>query len=95
MSGDQLGEREHWHLKKELTWGHLLSTVMLLVMMIGVYTDNQAEKQTLSERIRVLEVQQIEQKQMIDVRLQSMQSSLDEIRRGMEKLIDRQLARGR
>lgn len=31
--------RDQWHIKKEVTWGHIVSTIMLAVGLVGVYID--------------------------------------------------------
>lgn len=30
---------DQWHIKKEVTWGHLISTALLFLSLIGVYAD--------------------------------------------------------
>lgn len=41
----------NWHLKKELSLGHLISTILLIIMMIGGYIDIQKRLATLETHV--------------------------------------------
>ena len=36
---DEEPSREHWHIKKELTWGHLMTTALMAISLVGIYID--------------------------------------------------------
>jgi hypothetical protein len=38
---NSVGEQVDWHLKKEVSYGHIISTIVLIILMIGGWLDIQ------------------------------------------------------
>ena len=95
-------QQDHWHVKKELTWGHIVTTAGLVIAGALAFGD-------IDNRITVVEVtqkyQEVEQtrtteaqNQRIDAsqkslekQIDSLGSSLEKIGKKIDKLIDREL----
>ena len=41
-SGDERRE-DHWHIRKEVTWGHIMTTVSLLFLAVGAWINTTGE----------------------------------------------------
>ncbi len=88
-------KKESFHLSREVTWGHIMSTAVLLAGLIGIYVDDQADKQKLSERISKVEVKQLERQQANDDKFNSIQKGVDDVNQKVDRLIDLQMNAGR
>ena len=50
MAEDKVGiDTVDWHLKKEVSYGHIISTIILVVMMVGSWLDIQKRLVILEE----------------------------------------------
>jgi len=71
---------DSWHLDKRLNVGHILTTILLVGALLGIWTD-------MDKRVTRLEVQQEEsQRVAADIKRE-----LREINRKMDRLIERLL----
>lgn len=72
---------EHWHVKKEVTWGHIMTTGTMVVL--GVLAWGKMES-----RITVVEVtQQFTQSEQAKIN-ESQNRRIDESQKALEKQID-------
>lgn len=91
-------EKEEWHIRKEVTWGHIVTTIFLIGSLLGVYLDVNNDIKTNSEGI-AHNAQEIEHHvELVDQRNDAMQRSIDEVKQQgkeliqkIDKLIDYQL----
>ena len=49
MNGEMETINVDWHLKKEVSYGHIISTIMLIILMIGGWLDIQSRLIILEE----------------------------------------------
>lgn len=94
--------KEHWHIKRELTAGHILTTILLVITIITGWTNLdrrvtiaettalEAKDQVQSEidHLREISVMQAEQ---IDETIQSIRDHFSRIENKLDRLIDRQM----
>ncbi|MBL4759382.1 MAG: hypothetical protein JKY80_00800 [Mariprofundaceae bacterium] len=86
-------EQDSFHLKREITWGHLLTTVFLFGSIVGLYEDNNQQHLLADKRITVVEMQikseheqgLLSRSEMRD-RLQSIDTKLDRL---LDRMIDK------
>lgn len=95
MSWDGSERRtENWHLKKELSYGHIMTTLMLAAGLVGVYTDmNNGIDANKAEIQHVKEIHQVHTKQYnrsIDDIKENMNKTFDKIDAKLDKLIESQ-----
>ena len=89
---------ESWHIKKELTWTHILSTLILAGTLIaawgdvGTRIDENAFNTTANAReiVHVRELDEVNKKQMQNV-IQGLTLQYDKIDEKLDKIIDREL----
>lgn len=82
---------QHFHLKKEITWGHVVTTIFLVGGMFGLYTDNIRQHQLADKRISVIESQmQLQHEQMMQVRTM-VDTRLTSIDAKLDRIVDRML----
>lgn len=82
---------KHLHLKKEVTWGHLISTAFLVAAMIGIYTDNIIQHQNADKRLSVIETQIETQHEQVMLIRTSVDSRLTSIDAKLDRLIERMI----
>ena len=87
-------EREGWHISRQITLGHIVTTLMLFAGLVGIYTDNQAQHQDADKRITVVETQvRVEHEANQQDRARTA-SALSDISKKLDRLIERELDRG-
>jgi len=79
-------QKEHWHLRKEITWGHIMTTVSLLmaasVAWMDLNTDVQKNIQAIDYNRQSIErssEQNQRDRQDINNRLQRMDGKIDKL----------------
>ena len=89
--GDE--QRNQWHLDKRLSASHIMTSMVLIGALLGVYMDNQSQHQLADKRITVIETQ-IESDHERDNALRArMDGKLGSIENKIDKLIERELNR--
>ena len=74
-------EVDHWHVKKEVTWGHIMTTVGVLVAGMMAFGE-------MDSRITVVEVtQEFAQAEQAKT-VESQNKRIDESQKALEKQID-------
>lgn len=87
--------RSHFHLSREFTWGHIMSTLILLAGLIGIYTDNIRQHEEADKRITVAEARIHDQQESSQRINQAMEKRLQSIDQKLDRLIERELNKGR
>ena len=84
-------EENKLHLDHRVTYGHIISTILLLGVVLGVYTDNISQHNLADKRISIIEAQMEANqdaakdfREQLNKRLLSMGEKLD-------RLIEREL----
>lgn len=66
---DEIPDRRHWHLERSVSLTHILTTMALMVTMVGGYAN-------MTARLAVLEAQQVQFNQQV-VQILAVQSKID------------------
>ena len=85
-------EKDKLHLDHRFTYGHLISTILLVGAMIGAYTDNISQHSLADKRISIIESQmKANQDAAKDFRTQLNERmlSMDE---KLDRLVERELS---
>lgn len=77
---------EHWHLRKEINVGHMISTIMLMVAAF-TWSSN------IDKRVTVLETRQEQQSQQTTEMRAELRTELRTLNDKLDKLIERELDR--
>ena len=84
---------ESWHVKKELTWGHIVTTIMLAAGMITVYTDMSSSIEHNRQEIQhVKEINEL-QTQNFKKAVTDVNDKFEKIDKKLDKLIDYRLSK--
>jgi hypothetical protein len=94
--------REHWHLKKEVTWGHLMTTLALVAAGFGAWNNvtndiSKAGHQYDLVKTEVNHVKELQQSKIedLDRALKGFQAQFERVERKLDQLIvDRKLQQG-
>jgi len=84
-----------FHLKRELTWGHIVSTIFLCLALLGSYNSLSAEQQrktsSMESKLAVLEVQlKATAHETQTIRVET-RASLESINKKLDRLIERRM----
>ena len=91
-------DKEEWHIRKELTWGHIVTTIILIGSLLGIYLDVNTRIEGNADGIHH-NTQEIQHHvELVDQSNEAMQRSIDEVKeqgkeviKKIDKLIDYQL----
>lgn len=100
-AGELDSSREHWHLKKEITWGHILTTASLVAAGFGAWAtmnariDANTHKNDLT-KVEVTYIKELQQTKIdeLDKALKNFQTQFERVERKLDQLIDRKLQHG-
>jgi len=88
-----INRRTHWHISKEVTWGHILTTITLLLTVAALWGD-------LDDRVDMNTIERKHNRELIDENKSSAMASRLEMRQEfrnvndkLDRLIERVLLR--
>ena len=88
-----INRRTHWHISKEVTWGHILTTITLLLTVAALWGD-------LDDRVDLNTIERQHNRELIDENKESAMASRLEMRQEfrnvndkLDRLIERVLLR--
>lgn len=89
----KFNRRTHWHISKEVTWGHILTTITLLLTVAALWGD-------LDDRVDLNTIERMHNRELIDENKEAAMASRLEMRQEfrnvndkLDRLIERVLMR--
>ena len=87
-----------WHIKKEITWGHIMSTIVLAGALLTAWADMGSRIDDNSHLVaaNAREIEHVKEldevnKQQMKVVIQGLSAQYDKIDEKLDKIIDREL----
>lgn len=77
-----INRRTHWHISKEVTWGHILTTITLLLTVAALWGD-------LDDRVDMNTIERQHNRELIEAYRTDMATARDEIREEFRSINDK------
>jgi len=85
---------EQWHIKKELTWGHIVTTFGLIVTAALAWGDINSEIRVIKVKQEAQEERDKTQDKRLEEQKRETEKKLDKIDENVEKIVDHLLKEG-
>jgi len=86
---NKMNNPTNFHLKPEITWGHLISTLLLFGAIIGLYENNGDRHSVADKRITVVEMQITDLHEQALISRSEMNDRLKSIDTKLDRLLDK------
>lgn len=77
-----INRRTHWHISKEVTWGHILTTITLLLTVAALWGD-------LDDRVDMNTIERQHNRELIEAYKADSNAARDEIREEFRSINDK------